>query len=250
MSQYHANAPLLVPASPEPPPKIPLDAEGKVNMTSFLDDAAHAMGQILIGSGQAVKATTARFLMASVGALCAGSGISVLVDKAVLNWISDYTAELVETDVAFMVELVEWKRDHLVGAIAGSSACVCDDVSTLNSGTKCCSPGHPEKCDRWKTCNVDMLEGGFSCMDLSPLNPKNSLNKDAVLKNKQDLSTVRTFNGILEFMDHFQPKFTILENVENLGKADNPDSNMANILEVDRGLIWPLMGPLRELRAL
>ena len=61
--------------------------------------------------------------------------------------------------------------------------------------------------------------------------------KDAIKKNKQDLSSVKTFFGILEFMKQFQPKFVILENVDNLGSADHPDSNMANIIEVFRGLV-------------
>lgn len=221
---------------PRPDLEIPLDAEGKVNPATFLDEAANIMGNILINTGQCLKASTARFLMSSVGVLCAGSGLGALVDKSVVNFVSDHCAELIQTDVAVMVELEEWKRDYLHQNI-DRSACICDDVSLLKSGTmKCKTPGH-EDCQRWQNCQIDFIEGGFSCTDFSAANPKNSQNKDAIKKNKQDLSSVKTFFGILEFMKQFQPKFVILENVDNLGSADHPDSNMSNIIEVFRGLV-------------
>ena len=227
-----ADAP-WIPTSPCPLyHDFPVDQDGKVNLVTFLDDVAELMGRILVDSSPTVDVATVRLLMSKVGSCSSGSGIDILVERAIISWMSYYFREPLQTESVFVVEPEAWKREYLLRNIVDDSTCVCDTVTGNDSAAMvCCSPSC-EKLTLGEACvqlaqhkTIDLMSGSFSSH-----NPTAGKNKDDAALKKD--TSVKTLRGMIAYIQRFEPKLVILEHNEYLGCTVNPDSNLSQIMQV------------------
>jgi site-specific DNA-cytosine methylase len=152
---------------------------------------------------------------------CSGSGMAEICHLAIHDLFEQ------PTHVAFTCEKMRFKRDFCKATSEPSfskTPCQYDDLGSLSTGRAECLT-HKAPCSLSR--DIDLLIIGFSCKDLSKLNPSRAGAASKILQTSEG-STNQTFRGTLDLTARIRPRAIILENVDGIaanGEGDEDESD-------------------------
>jgi site-specific DNA-cytosine methylase len=176
----------------------------------------------------------------AVASACSGSGMDFIVADAVSKALQ---AEGVDTKISlpFFFEMNESKRNfcvvvsELLGEqqtphcpIGGVQPCAFGDVGYAQDETKRTCYSHPDRTHCRVFQYIDGLTGGFSCKDLSRVNPNRHKTDGKTIFESTATpgQTAQSSHGIFSAVEKWTPDWVILENVDDI-----TDSRMRGALD-------------------
>lgn len=207
----------FTPLGDEPPTHVKSEdlLEGKM-LRTFAKSVVHK-GVISCGR----PSLQGDFKLAS---LCSGSEVLSVAMGALSSAFQEQGIEL-RVFVPLACEIEPNKRQWIqkvqdeLHPMFSEGMCVFDDITCLSSGKAWCQR-HSEYCAVKE--QFDGLMCGFSCRDLSRMNPNRAKLASLVFSSSASPGkTNDTFTGALEFIGEHNPEFIGLENSDTLDDADH-----------------------------
>ena len=157
----------------------------------------------------------------TVASMCSGTGMAEIVFHAVRTLTGSGHAEIIHS-----CEMVAFKQKHLMNCVApalGScESCIFNDFGELPQGAGACVV-HARRCDVQRRPFLAIV--GYSCKNLSMLN-SNRLRWRADVLSQGVGSSGSTCQHLVNYLETSKPYIAILENVEEMGKAECESKNV------------------------